>query len=158
MDISARIDELVANASTVEEGAQRALEAIMNETATVTGTVHLIPTGGQMLELLAAKDIPAGVLDKVRVIPVGKGMGGVAVEKRQPVTTCNLQTDDAGGVIRQGARATGAQGALAVPMMLDGEAVGALGVATREPRDFTRAEIDAILEMASVLARALRAR
>ena len=111
-----------------------------------------------MLELLAAKNIPAGVLDKVRLIPVGKGMGGVAVEKRQPVTTCNLQEDDAGGVIRQGARATGAQGALAVPMLVDDQAIGALGVATREPRDFTRAEIDAILEMGSVLARALRAR
>jgi hypothetical protein len=36
--------------------------------------------------------------------------------------------------------------------------VGVEGVATREPRDFTRAEIDAILEMGSVLARALRAR
>lgn len=158
MDIATRINELVKSASTLEEGAQLALEAIMDETATVTGTVHLIPVGGEMLELLAAKDIPAGVLEKVRLIPVGKGMGGVAVEKRQPVTTCNLQTDDAGGVIRQGARATGAQGALAVPMMVDGQAIGALGVATREPRDFSRAEIDAILEMGSVLARALRAR
>jgi L-methionine (R)-S-oxide reductase len=158
MDISQRITEIVERAATVEEGAQLALEAIMKETATVTGTVHLIPKHGQMLELLAAKDIPAGVLEKVRLIPVGKGMGGVAVEKRQPVTTCNLQEDDASGVIRQGARATGAQGALAVPMMIDDQAIGALGVATKEPRDFTRAEIDAILEMGSVLARALRAR
>ena len=62
----------------------------------------------------AATDIPPFVLDKIRQIPVGKGMGGVAVEKKQPVTTCNLQTDDAGGIIRQGARATGAQGAVAV--------------------------------------------
>lgn len=158
MGISERITEIVKNAPTVEQGAQLALEAIMEETGTATGTVHLIPRGGQVLELLAAKNIPAGVLEKVRTIPVGKGMGGVAVEKRQPVTTCNLQEDDAGGVIRQGARATGAQGALAVPMISDDQALGALGVATNEPRDFTRAEIDAILDMGSVLARALRAR
>jgi L-methionine (R)-S-oxide reductase len=157
MDIAKRINEIVESAATAEEGAQLALDAIMKETGTVTGTVHLIPRGGQMLELLAAKDIPAFVLDKVRLIPVGKGMAGVAVEKRQPVTTCNLQEDDAGGVIRQGARATGAQGALAVPMMVDDQAIGALGVATKEPRDFTRAEIDALLEIGSVLARALRA-
>ena len=158
MDISERITEIVKNAPTAEQGAQLALEAIMEETATATGTVHLIPRGGQILELLAAKNIPAGVLEKVRTIPVGKGMGGVAVERRQPVTTCNLQEDDAGGVIRQGARATGAQGALAVPMISDDQAIGALGVATNEPRDFTRTEIDAILGMGSVLARALRAR
>jgi L-methionine (R)-S-oxide reductase len=158
MGIAERITDIVKGAPTVEEAAQLALAAIMEETRTATGTVHLIPRGGQMLELLAAKNIPAGVLEKVRTIPVGKGMGGVAVEKRQPVTTCNLQEDDAGGVIRQGARATGAQGALAVPMISDDQAIGALGVATQEPRDFTRAEIDAVLEMGSVLARALRAR
>jgi L-methionine (R)-S-oxide reductase len=158
MRFSELIAELVTTAPTAEQGAQLALEAILRETATATGTVHLMPRGGQMLELLAAKNIPAAVLEKVRTIPVGKGMGGVAVEKRQPVTTCNLQEDDAGGVIRQGARATGAQGALAVPMISDDEAIGALGVATNEPRDFTRAEIDAILDMGSALARALRAR
>ena len=158
MEISERIDDMVKTAPTPEQGAERALEIILAETATTTGTVHLIPPGGQMMELLVARDIPPAVLDKVRVIPIGKGMAGVAVEKRQPVTTCNLQQDDAGGVIRQGARATGAQGALAVPIIVDDEAIGALGVATREPRDFTRAEIDAILAMASVLGRALRAR
>jgi putative methionine-R-sulfoxide reductase with GAF domain len=110
------------------------------------------------MELLAAREIPAVVLEKVRTIPIGKGMAGAAVEKRQPVTTCNLQQDDAGGIIRQGARATGAQGALAVPIIVDDEAIGALGVATRTPRDFSRAEIDALLAIASVLGRALRAR
>jgi GAF domain-containing protein len=158
MGITERIDEIIASAPTPEKGAELALAAILDETATTTGTVHLIPPGGQMMALLAARDIPPGVLEKVRVIPIGKGMAGVAVEKRQPVTTCNLQQDDAGGVIRQGARATGAQGALAVPIIVDGEAIGALGVATREPRDFTRAEIDVLLAVASVLGRALRAR
>lgn len=158
MDISARISDLIMTAPSPEQGAELALGAILEETATTSGTVHLIPRGGQMMELLAAREIPPGVLEKVRSIPVGKGMAGVAVEKRQPVTTCNLQEDDAGGVIRQGARATGVQGALAVPIIVDDEAIGALGVATREPRDFTRPEVDTILALASVLGRALRAR
>jgi L-methionine (R)-S-oxide reductase len=158
MGISERITAIVKDAATAEQGVELALGAILEETATTSGTVHLIPPGGQMMELLAAREIPPGVLEKVRVIPVGKGMAGVAVEKRQPVTTCNLQQDDAGGVIRQGARATGVQGALAVPIIVDGDAIGALGVATREPRDFTRAEIDAILAMANVLGAAVRAR
>lgn len=158
MGISERITDIIKAAPTAEQGAELALAAVLEETATTSGTVHLIPPGGQLMELLAAREIPSFVLEKVRVIPVGKGMAGVAVEKRQPVTTCNLQQDDAGGVIRQGARATGAQGALAVPIVVNDEAIGALGVATREPRDFTRAEIDAILAMASVLGQALRAR
>ena len=97
------------------------------------------------LRLMASRDIPPAVLDLIQVIPVGKGMAGVAVQSGQPVTTCNLQTDDAGGVIRQGARESGARGAVAVPLLRGDAAVGALGVATRAQRDFTRAEIDALL-------------
>jgi L-methionine (R)-S-oxide reductase len=157
MGIAERIEDSIRGAASPEQGADAALAAILEETATTSGTVHLIPRGGQMMELLAARDIPPGVLDKVRKIPIGKGMAGVAVEKRQPVTTCNLQQDDAGGIIRQGARATGVQGALAVPIIVDDEAIGALGVATREPRDFTRAEVDTIMALAGALGRALRA-
>lgn len=158
MDISERITLIGQQAKSREEAAAGALQAILEATNTVSGTVHLLEPGGTVMQLLAATDIPPVVLDKIRQIPVGKGMGGVAVEKKQPVTTCNLQTDDAGGVIRQGARATGAQGAVAVPMMVGDDAVGALGVATKEPRDFSRAEIDQILGLASALGRALRSR
>jgi L-methionine (R)-S-oxide reductase len=156
MDISDQLLDLVRQAPTEQEGAQRALEAILEATNTVSGTVHVMRTGETIMHLMAARDIPPVVLDKIREIPVGKGMGGVAAEKKQPVTTCNLQTDDAGGIIRQGARATGAQGAVAVPIMFGEEAIGALGVATKEPRDFARQEIDELLSMARALGTALR--
>ncbi|HKQ68338.1 MAG TPA: GAF domain-containing protein [Polyangiaceae bacterium] len=156
MDISPRILDIVRQAPNAEEGARLALEAILEATHTGSGTVHLMAAGETVMKLFASKNIPPFVLEKVQLIPVGKGMGGVAVEKRQPVTTCNLQTDDAGGVIRQGARETGVQGALAVPMIHGDDAIGALGVATQMPRDFTRVEIDEILAMGSALGRALR--
>jgi len=158
MDTTAQITQLARDAKTREEGAESALRVILDITNAVSGTVHLLEPGSAIMHLLAATDIPPFVIEKIRQIPVGKGMGGVAVEKKQPVTTCNLQTDDAGGIIRQGARATGAQGAVAVPMMIGDEAVGALGVATKEPRDFSRAEIDQILALASALGSALRSR
>jgi GAF domain-containing protein len=155
MDISDRIATLIRGAPTSGEGLQRALDAILEATGTTSGTVHVMPRGETDLHLMAARDIPPVVLDKVRVIPIGKGMAGVAVERRAPVTTCNLQTDDAGGVIRQGARESGARGAVAVPLMRGTVAVGALGVATREPRDFTREEIDSIMALGRAIAQAL---
>jgi GAF domain-containing protein len=158
MDTAEKITSIARDAKSREEGAANALDVILQATNTVSGTVHFLEPGSTVMQLLASTDIPPVVLDKIRQIPVGKGMGGVAVEKKQPVTTCNLQTDDAGGIIRQGARATGAQGAVAVPMMVGDEAVGALGVATKEPRDFSRAEIDQILALASALGGALRRR
>ena len=158
MDIAERISNLVASAPTRDEGVKLALDAILEATDTESGTVHLLPLGEAVMQLAASKNIPPVVIEKVRLIPVGKGMGGVAVEKKQPVTTCNLQDDDAGGVIRQGARDTGAKGAVAVPMLDGDEAIGALGIATREPRDFSRAEIDRVMDLGRALALALRTR
>jgi GAF domain-containing protein len=153
------IAALIGSADSADAGIARALDAILAATGTTSGTVHLLDDSGASMRLVVAKEIPPPVLEKIRTIPVGKGMAGVAVEKKQPVTTCNLQQDDAGGVIRQGARATGVQGALALPLLerdgKDERAIGALGVATKEPRDFTREEIDRLLEIGRAIARAL---
>lgn len=158
MDLALRIAACLRDAATPAAGLSAALDAILEATGTTSGTVHVIPPGDTVLRLMASRDIPEVVLDKVRTIPVGKGMAGVAVQERRPVTTCNLQTDDAGGVIRQGARETGARGAVAVPLLRGTTAVGALGVATREPRDFTPAEIEELLALGRALAEALGGR
>jgi signal transduction protein with GAF and PtsI domain len=158
MDIHETVAQLVAQAPTAEAGIENALDAILVATETTCGTVHLLEPDRAMLRLVAARQIPPPVLEKIGLIPIGKGMAGVAALTKQPVTTCNLQQDDAGGVIRQGARATGVQGALALPLLRGEEAVGALGVATREPRDFTRAEIDRLLAIGRALADAVAKR
>ena len=72
-------------------------------------------------------------------------MAGLAVAQRRPVDACNIQTDTSGSV-RPGARATGLAGAIVVPLMRGDEAVGALGIANREERRFTEAEIEELLE------------
>ena len=42
-------------------------------------------------------------------------MAGLAVQRKEPVSVCNLQTD-ASGAARPGAKATGMEGALVVPI------------------------------------------
>ena len=76
-----------------------------------------------MLHLKAQRGLPPPVLDKVQVIPVGKGMAGIAAERREPVQVCNLQTDDS-GVARPGAKMTQMEGSLAAPMLKDGAVRG----------------------------------
>ena len=49
------------------------------------------------------------------VIPRGKGMAGLAWERDEIVSTCNLKTDETGDV-RPGAKAVDAQAALAIPV------------------------------------------
>ncbi len=121
------------------------------------GMIHRLNAADGHLELVATSDgIPEPVLAASRRIPLGKGIAGATAESRKPVSICNLQTD-ASGVARPGAKATGAQGALCVPIFRADQVVGTLGVGVRGERVFSEAETDELLaigrELAAPLAR-----
>ncbi len=116
-----------------------------------TGTLHELGSDG-LLHLKAwAGGIPEPLLDFIRTIPVGKGIAGLAVERKEPVNLCNLQTDTSGDV-RPHARETGAQGSICVPLMAGETAIGALGIATQQERDFSDDEIELLMGVGRVLA------
>jgi GAF domain-containing protein len=131
------------------------LEAMTRHFDCPVGTIHLLEPNDGMLHLKAQRGLPPPVLDKVAVIPIGKGMAGIAAERRQPVQVCNLQTDQS-GVVRPGAKMTQMEGSLAAPM-LDGERLaGVLGIAKPVAYDFTPAEQHLLLELGARIARCLR--
>jgi GAF domain-containing protein len=116
-----------------------------------SGTLHLLGSDDLLHLAAASEGIPAVVLDTVRSVPIGKGMAGLAVERRRPVDACNIQTDTSGDV-RPGARATGLQGSIVVPMLRGDEPVGALGVGNRHERTFTAEEQDLLLAIGRSIA------
>jgi L-methionine (R)-S-oxide reductase len=138
-------------ASVRGSGWDAALGQILSRFDADSGTIHLLGDDGALHLKAASAGIPQIVLDTVRVVPVGKGMAGLAVERKQPVNACNIQTDTSGDV-RPGAKATGLQGSLVVPMLRGDEAIGALGVANRRERIFTDDEARLLLEVGRVLA------
>jgi GAF domain-containing protein len=95
--------------------------------------------------------LPEAVLAAVRLVPVGKGMAGLAVERGAPVDTCNLQTD-ASGNVKPGAKATGMEGAIVVPIFKGEKAVGALGIANRATRTFSAEETALLMEAGRTIA------
>jgi len=106
------------------------LQSILRDLRADSGTLHETGPDGA-LHLRAAIGIPDPVVALVRVVPVGKGMAGLAAERRVPVNSCNIQ-HDASGDVRPGARATGLAGSVAVPIVSDeGRILGVVGVATR---------------------------
>lgn len=135
---------------------QDVLDRVVAQLGADSGTIHLLGADGALHLSAASAGIPLVVLDTVRTVPVGKGMAGLAVERRRPVDACNIQTD-ATGDVRPGAKATGLQGSVVVPMLRDDVAIGALGVANRTERTFTGAEQDLLLAIGRVLARAITA-
>lgn len=119
------------------------------------GTLHVIRDG--TLQLAAwTSSIPEPVLSAIRSVPIGKGMAGVAAERREPVTTCDLQADNAGGVARPNAKKTGFRGSICIPMITTGGVVaGTLGVGCSESREFTESEVQQLLAAGMLTANAI---
>jgi putative methionine-R-sulfoxide reductase with GAF domain len=129
---------------------QTQLEGILGRFAADTGTIHLIEDG--VLILKAHAGVPPPVVQIVARVPVGKGMAGLAAERNEPVSTCNIQTDS-GGDVKAGARQTGVGGAIVVPIRDGtGHAVGALGIGVHHEHTYSAAEIARLLEEAAHLA------
>ena len=130
------------------------LAAILSHFDCVTGTVHLLGENG-MLDLLAQRGIPESILPMVSKIPVGKGMAGLAAERREPVQVCNLQTDDSGDV-RPAAKDTKMEGSIAAPMFDGlGKLVGTLGVAKPMAYDFSEEETTLLADLGRAIAAGL---
>ena len=134
------------------ESLSEALRHLVDDFGAETGTLHLLEEDGLLHLKARAGDFPPSVLAVMQKIPVGKGMAGLAVERALPVDACNIQTDSSGDV-RPGAKATGMEGAIVVPIF-DGErVVGALGIANRSERTFSQEEKNALIAAGSALVR-----
>ena len=142
MQVSAR----TADAGSLDD----ALALIVRDLNADTATVHALAEDGLLHLVAATPGLPPAVLSTIQVIPVGKGMAGLAVERRRPVDACNIQTDRSGDV-RPGARATGLAGAVVVPVFRGDDVIGALGVADRGERIFSEAETQHLVQAGRAL-------
>jgi putative methionine-R-sulfoxide reductase with GAF domain len=128
---------------------QEKLDEIIREFGADTGSIHLLEDGVLMLKAHAG--IPPQVVEIVTRVPIGKGMAGLAAERNEPVSSCNIQSDQTGNV-QSGARETGVSGAIVVPIRNSrGEAVGALGIGVRRAYEYTEEETARLLAIADSL-------
>jgi L-methionine (R)-S-oxide reductase len=125
------------------------LKGFLSDRGGVAGTVHRLD--GDVLKLAASVNIPPPVIEKTRLIPKGKGMAGLAWERNQVVSTCNLKADTTGDV-QPGARAVSAQAAVAIPVHDGAGALRAVvGIAFADDRQFSEAELSAFERAAKAL-------
>jgi L-methionine (R)-S-oxide reductase len=137
---------------TAAEPFRATLAAVVRHFGADMGMIHRLNPADRHLELVATTDgVPEPVLAAARRIPLGKGIAGETALTGKPVSMCNLQTDTS-GVARPGAKATGAQGTLCVPVFRSDQVVGTLGIGVRGERTFTDAETEELLAAGRVLA------
>ncbi len=131
---------------------QTVLKEILQSFDCTSGTIHFLDPADNLLKIRAYAGIPDFLLPKMSAIPIGKGMAGVAAERRQPVQICNLQTDNS-GVVRPSAKDTKVEGSIAAPLMLNGQLYGTLGIAKTVPYDFTDDETNALMQIGEAMSR-----
>ena len=113
------------------------------------GTVHIFENDG--LKLVSAINIPPPVQQVVAWVPNGKGMAGLALQRKEPIQTCNLKEDNSGNV-KPGAKAVNAQAAVALPVLdSQSEVRAVVGIAFPNEREFTPAELDDLTAAASTV-------
>ena len=144
--------------SPVEHALQaRDVQAVLDESIRAfdcqAGTVHWLDAQSGMLKLAAHRNIPEMIVKLAATVPIGKGIAGLAAQNREPVSLCNLQTDTSGQAL-PAAKTTGMEGSLAVPMLVDGELRGVLGVAKATAHDWSDAEKSLMLAIAARLGEA----
>jgi hypothetical protein len=126
------------------------LEKFLTDHGGIAGTVHRRSAPDE-LALVAAVRIPPPVQQIVAKVPRGKGMAGLALERNQPVSTCNIQSDRSGDV-RPGARAVDAQAAVALPVVdAKGEVRAVVGIAYAGEKTMSELELAELGRSASSL-------
>jgi L-methionine (R)-S-oxide reductase len=126
------------------------LETFVRDSGGVAGTVHLL-TSPDELTLAAAVRIPEPVKQIVQRVPRGKGMAGLALERDEPISTCNIKTD-ATGQVRPGARAVDARAGVALPVHdATGKVRAVVGVAFTEEKALSESELGDLARAAHTL-------
>jgi putative methionine-R-sulfoxide reductase with GAF domain len=150
------IEARLAKTGTTDSALLEVLDQVLTHFACTAGTIHGLNSQSLMLGLRARRNIPDRLLPRIQQIPVGKGMAGLAVERRQPVQVCNLQTDNS-GVAKPAAKETGMEGSIALPIFREDQVVGVLGVAKPTVYQFTDPEIALLIEISKVIGKFLKA-
>ena len=153
-DITERLGALLQDDGALEDRLQAAVEEIAEEFDARTCTFHRTTAEDQLLELVAQVGLPPHIAQIAGRIPFGKGMAGVCAQRREPVTMCNLQTDDS-GVANPAARDTRVEGAVVVPLVAEDRVVATLGIGKGEEYDYSEKEIHTLERCATALIAAL---
>ncbi|MCG8406633.1 MAG: GAF domain-containing protein [Phycisphaerales bacterium] len=149
-----RVEDKLSDERITEAVLLDVLDLALEHFGCVVGTIHRLNRANGLLEIAAQRGIPDAIMGRVRIIPIGKGMAGLAAERREPVQVCNLQTDES-GVAKPGAKLTEMEGSIAAPVLVGDSLRGTIGVAKPQAYEFTKDEQALLLEIGSMIGRRL---
>ena len=151
VNVISEISGILAKDDGAEDKVRHALKVISESFNATNCTFHRADLGDSFLHMVCQIGLPDHIATMAEKIPVGKGMAGICAERKEPVTMCNLQTDDS-GVARPSAKDTKVEGAVVVPLMdEEGNVVATLGVGKAGEYEYSEEEIHSLEGCAKIL-------
>ena len=125
--------------------AQRVVESVWKLANVMTTVLYRVDARAGLLISLGAAGAASDARRPGVAIPLDAGIVGLAVRERKPAATSDLFTDprlSLSAEVRGRAEVAGYRAACAVPLVVNDEVVGVLGIGDRAGRRFGRGEID----------------
>ncbi|VAW35857.1 hypothetical protein MNBD_CHLOROFLEXI01-3985 [hydrothermal vent metagenome] len=113
-------------------------------------TIYLLDAASKTLRLRATTGLAQRALGRA-ILEVGEGMTGHAVQSNRPVFARDAQQDTHFKWVNE-AEETRFSSLLAVPLVIETDAIGALNVQTLTPHDFSAAEVELLSLIADLAA------
>lgn len=150
-DLPVILEEVLGKDSSLEDRIKKSLNVIFEAFDAKNCTFHRVDVGDPFLYLVEQIGLPEKIAEIASKIPIGKGMAGICAERKEPVTMCNLQTDDS-GVARPAAKKTKVEGAVVVPLIGEsGEVIATLGIGREGEHEYSEEEVKLLEQCAQIL-------
>jgi len=150
-DLPIIIQGILDKDSPLEDRIKKSLDVIFEAFDAKNCTFHRADMGDSFLYLVDQIGLPEKIAEIASKIPIGKGMAGICAERKEPVTMCNLQTDDS-GVARPAAKDTKVEGAVVVPLVDEsGEVIATLGIGKSGEYEYSDDEIRSLQKCAKII-------
>ena len=150
-DLPVILEEVLGEDSPLEDRIKKSLNVIFEAFDAKNCTFHRSDMGDSFLYLVGQIGLPEKIAEIASKIPIGKGMAGICAERKEPVTMCNLQTDNS-GVARPDAKDTKVEGAVVVPLVGEsGEVIATLGVGKAGEYEYSEEEVKLLEQCVTIL-------
>ncbi len=152
---SRTLAETLSRILSLEDTAREIVDSIVPALGAIAGAVALVDEHRERLEVLASTGYPAELIERFRAFPLDAQLPlASAVRLARPVLLGSPEERDRAFPELSTTAPVGASWA-ALPMLLDGEPIGALGLTFRDRRTFGEPDADLMTMLAHQCAQAL---
>jgi PAS domain S-box-containing protein len=155
-------NQILARAADEQELLKRVCEAIVGHGGYQFAWIGFAERdAASSVRPVAASGVDSAYLERVEIswadTPAGRGPTGRAIRDRSVAICRDISTDEAFAPWRAHARRYGYASSIALPLMLDGDCVGALNIYSALPSAFDAAEVELLRELANDVSFGLQA-